>query len=125
MTPISKPANPPDGNSTHTSSFSYTPLFWLALGTFAVGTEGFMIAAILPRIAGLNVAPVILSLNASFMYLGFSMGAALGAFTLAHGTVADLGWVGAICIVGALLLYFVTRPSISFCQPAQEAEALP
>jgi len=31
--------------------FHYTPLYWLAVGTFAVGTEGFMIAAILPRIA--------------------------------------------------------------------------
>jgi len=28
-----------------------TPLYWLALGTFAVGTEAFMIAAILPKIA--------------------------------------------------------------------------
>src|SRR5467141_745370 len=26
-------------------------LYWLALGTFAIGTEGFMIAAILPNIA--------------------------------------------------------------------------
>jgi predicted MFS family arabinose efflux permease len=32
-------------------SFRYPPLYWLALGAFAVGTEGFMIAAILPRIA--------------------------------------------------------------------------
>src|ERR1700741_3641489 len=28
-----------------------TSLYWLALGTFAVGTEGFMIAALLPAIA--------------------------------------------------------------------------
>ena len=33
-------------------SFRSAPLYWLALGTFAVGTEGFMIAAILPGIAG-------------------------------------------------------------------------
>jgi hypothetical protein len=30
----------------------YEPLYCLALGAFAVGTEGFMIAAILPSIAG-------------------------------------------------------------------------
>src|SRR5216684_2885883 len=30
----------------------YQPLYSLALGAFAVGTEGFMIAAILPDIAG-------------------------------------------------------------------------
>ncbi len=31
--------------------FPAAPLYWLAVGAFAVGTEGFMIAAILPRIA--------------------------------------------------------------------------
>src|SRR5260370_6824368 len=30
----------------------YGPLYCLALGAFAVGTESFMIAAILPKIAG-------------------------------------------------------------------------
>ena len=30
---------------------SKAPLYWLALGTFAVGTEGFMIAPLLPNIA--------------------------------------------------------------------------
>jgi predicted MFS family arabinose efflux permease len=34
------------------AAFRSAPLYWLALGTFAVGTEGFMIAAILPGIAG-------------------------------------------------------------------------
>jgi hypothetical protein len=33
------------------SSFSLVPLFWLALGTFAVGTESFMIAGLLPNMA--------------------------------------------------------------------------
>src|SRR5450830_1112906 len=28
-----------------------TPLYWLALGAFAVGTEGFMIAPLLPGLA--------------------------------------------------------------------------
>ena len=27
-------------------------LYWMALGTFAIGTEGFMIAPLLPRLAG-------------------------------------------------------------------------
>lgn len=55
-------------------------------------------------IAGLSVAPVVLSLNASFMFVGFSLGAALDAFTLSHGSFADLGWVGASCELVALLL---------------------
>jgi predicted MFS family arabinose efflux permease len=55
-------------------------------------------------VAGLQVAPVALSLNASFMFIGFSLGAALGALTLGHGSAADLGWVGALCEVAALAL---------------------
>ena len=38
------PANP----SVHTR----TPIYWMAPGTFAIGTEGFMIAPLLPRLAG-------------------------------------------------------------------------
>lgn len=60
-------------------------------------------------IAGLKTAPVILSLNASFMYLGFSMGAALGSFTLSRGSVADLGWVGALSVLASLSLFWATR----------------
>jgi predicted MFS family arabinose efflux permease len=59
-------------------------------------------------IAGLKVAPVILSLNASFMYLGFSIGAAIGSLTLTQGGVADLGWVGAVVVVGAFVLFRIT-----------------
>lgn len=55
-------------------------------------------------IAGLKGTPIVLSLNASFMYLGFSLGAALGALTLNAFTVSDLGWVAAVCEVGALAL---------------------
>src|SRR5258708_11323334 len=39
------------------SAVGYGPLACLALGTFAVGTEGFMIAAVLPSVAtGLSVS---------------------------------------------------------------------
>ena len=34
-----------------TPSHSSAPLVWLALGAFAIGTEGFMIAALLPQIS--------------------------------------------------------------------------
>jgi predicted MFS family arabinose efflux permease len=62
----------------------------------------------LMQIAGLKVAPIALSLNASFMYLGFSLGAALGSFTLSRGSVVDLGWVGASCEAVVLLLILMT-----------------
>ena len=40
-------------NSAHSASarISLAPLYWLALGTFAVGTESFMIAGLLPDMA--------------------------------------------------------------------------
>ena len=63
------------------------------------------------QVAGTKVAPVALSLNASFLYLGFAAGAALGAFTLSHGTASDLGWVGGLCEIGALAL--MLRPNRS------------
>ena len=56
-------------------------------------------------IIGLKVAPVVLSLNASFMYLGFSLGASLGSLTLTAGSVADLGWVGGLCVLASLGLF--------------------
>ena len=55
-------------------------------------------------IAGLRITPIALSLNASFMYLGFSLGAALGSLTLTYLAVGDLGWVAALCEGAALLL---------------------
>jgi predicted MFS family arabinose efflux permease len=60
-------------------------------------------------IAGLNEAPIILSLNASFMYLGFALGATVGAITLSHGGVADLGTVAAGFVVGSLSLFLFSN----------------
>ena len=36
------------------------------------------------------------ALNASFMYLGFSLGAMLGSLVLMHAAVTTLGLVGAV-----------------------------
>ncbi len=56
-------------------------------------------------IAGLKSASVVLSLNASFMYLGFSLGAALGSLTMAHLSAGALGWVGGASIFASLILF--------------------
>lgn len=55
-------------------------------------------------VAGIRVAPIVLSLNASFMFLGFSLGAALGSVTLAYATPSALGWVGGLCVLASLSL---------------------
>jgi predicted MFS family arabinose efflux permease len=59
-------------------------------------------------IAGPKLAPVVLSLNASFMFIGFSLGAVLGSLTLANGSPAALGWVGGTCVIASLLLMIGT-----------------
>jgi predicted MFS family arabinose efflux permease len=67
-------------------------------------------------VAGIGVAAVALSLNASFMFLGFSMGAALGAFTLSHGNAGDLGWVGMLCEIASLAVLLMSdrrKPAVA------------
>jgi predicted MFS family arabinose efflux permease len=43
------------------------------------------------------------------MYLGFSLGAALGSFVLTQASLADLGWVGGLCVLASFLLDLATR----------------
>jgi predicted MFS family arabinose efflux permease len=59
-------------------------------------------------ITGIRVAPIVLSLNASFMFLGFSLGAALGSATLLHASPVALGWVGSLCVLTSLALAICT-----------------
>jgi predicted MFS family arabinose efflux permease len=70
-------------------------------------------------IVGLARASVILSLNASFMYLGFALGAVLGSLTLLRGGVADLGVVGAACVLAAYVLFLATNRRASVCALAR------
>lgn len=71
-------------------------------------------------VAGVKSAPIVLSLNASFMYLGFSLGAALGSLTLTYSGVADLGYVSAAGMAAALALTLANsrRQSIQKLNPA-------
>jgi len=55
-------------------------------------------------VACVGHAPVALSLNASFMYFGFSIGAALGSFVIDLLSVAWIGVAGAICVLAAMLI---------------------
>jgi predicted MFS family arabinose efflux permease len=65
----------------------------------------------LMQVAGLKTAAIALSLNASFMYLGFSLGAMLGSLVLMHAAVTALGLVGAVCEIGAVLIVLATVPA--------------
>jgi len=99
---------------------------------FVAAVWGFSAWAFFPaqqarliEIAGTHVAPVVLSLNASFMYLGFSCGAVLGSLTLTLGKLSDLGWVGALGELLALVYFQVItqnhrKPHLNAaaCRPA-------
>ena len=89
-----------------------TALVPVLIGIFLWGASawGFFPAqqSRLIGLTGFMGTPVILSLNASFMYLGFSLGAALGSLVLTKGSVADLGWVGGFCVLTSLTLFVLT-----------------
>lgn len=55
-------------------------------------------------VAGLANTPVILSLNASFMYLGFAAGAVLGAAVISLAGVAWIGAAGAGSLLAAMAM---------------------
>jgi len=87
-----------------------TPIL-LSIGLWGVSAWAFFPAqqARLVSIGGESVAPVTLSLNASFQFFGFSAGAALGALTMGIGSPIWLGWVGACCELCALVLVIASR----------------
>lgn len=77
--------------------------------------------ATLISVAGLAGTPIVLSMNASFMYLGFSLGASVGSLTISLASVADVGWSAAVCEAIALALsifvgarYRATRSLLKF-----------
>lgn len=82
-------------------SFAGIMVWGFAAWAFYPGQQARLIG-----ITGPQHAPIILSVNASFHYFGFSLGAALGSLVLSVGSVRDLGWVGALCVALACLLEF-------------------
>src|SRR5580658_7145918 len=64
----------------------------------------------LMQVAGLTTAAITLSLNASLMYLRFSLGAMLGSLVLVHAPVTALGLVAAVCEIAAVLIVLSTVP---------------
>ena len=75
-----------------------------------VGVWGFSSWAFFPAqqsrligIAGHSVGSIVLSLNASGMYLGFSIGAGIGSAVLARVDVINLGWISALFVIASLV----------------------
>ena len=95
--------------------FAIVPVM-LAIAAWGVAHWAFYPAqqATLVAKAGVAAAPIALSLNASFMYLGFSLGAALGSMTIHYSALANLGFVSALAAAGALALAYSAgrRPAV-------------
>lgn len=98
--------------SLMSASAHWLPVTW-ALAPVLIGVVAWGVShwafypaqqAVLINLAGLRGTPIALSLNASFMYLGFSLGAALGSLVLSFTSVINLGWTAAACEVAALVL---------------------
>ncbi|TWF47994.1 MFS transporter [Neorhizobium alkalisoli] len=88
----------------------------ISVAVWGVTVWGFFPAQIsnLIHVGGQASAPVVLSLNASFMYGGFAIGSAIGSFVVAHGQVADLGLAAALAeVIGVILLYGFAAKSAS------------
>jgi len=78
-------------------------LWGLAAWGFYPGQQARLVS-----ITGVKHASVVLSLNASFMYLGFSLGTTLGSVVVAIDGPQHLGALGAACEVSALGLFVLT-----------------
>jgi predicted MFS family arabinose efflux permease len=72
-----------------------------------------------------KLAPITLSLNSSAIYLGASLGALIGAFVVAHGSVRELGWFAATCEVSAFLLLRFTHRRRTASEPLLETQPEP
>ena len=57
-----------------------------------------------------NAAPLALSLNASFLYLGTALGAVVGGQIIEHVGINDLGLIAAVFPLLALAVFYATRP---------------
>jgi predicted MFS family arabinose efflux permease len=58
-------------------------------------------------LSGARLASIVILLNASLMFIGYSLGAAIGSITMAQLLPADLGWVGALSEFASLLFVFI------------------
>ncbi len=94
-------------------------VLWGFLGFSFPSAQQAHITSLAPKLA-----PITLSLNASAIYLGASLGALIGSFVVAHGSPGQLGWVGALCIAGALVLLRFTRRRRTVAEPQLLEEPL-
>lgn len=92
------------------TSLLHTSQTGVILAVLLWSTAGWMLTppqqARLLRL-GPHLAPVLMSLNASAMYLGMGLGGLVGGLVLRTGALHDLGWVGGIFEVIAIVMVVI------------------
>jgi predicted MFS family arabinose efflux permease len=92
-----------------------TPVFFVFMVLW--GIAGWMfVPGQVSRVVALSPssAPLALSLNASFLYLGTALGALVGGFVLEHLSINELGLVAAVFPTLALGVIYLSRPKAEF-----------
>jgi predicted MFS family arabinose efflux permease len=110
------------GGLSHAAASIVVPVAIALWGLFGWGFMPIQQA----RLVGLNpaLAAVLLSLNASAIYVGVAFGSALGGAVVARGTISDLGWVSvAFDLVALGLLYATGRRPQSLAVESSAAAA--
>ena len=87
------------GSGTAVLGAAVALIAWSVAGFAIVPLQQYRLIHIVPESRN-----TVLSLNASAIYLGQGVGSALGSVALGYGSIATLGWVGALCAGVALFL---------------------
>jgi len=94
---------------------------WGFVGFSFPSAQQSLIVTLAPKLASIT-----LSLNASAIYVGVSVGELIGSIVVAHGSLGDIGWAAAACEVIALLLvkYSARRSAVADSSPQSIQEPL-
>jgi MFS transporter, DHA1 family, inner membrane transport protein len=92
------------GSGFATFASSLALVAWSVAGWALAPFQQYRLVEILP-----GQANVLLSLNASAIYLGQGAGAGIGALALLYGSTSVLGWIAALCVLPGFLLLLPTR----------------
>jgi len=80
----------------------------VAIWTFGP-TQNYNLVSLAPEASG-----IMLSLNSSFVQLGFAAGAGIGGIVIAHSSVMAITWIGAACVALAAIIATVSFRRSSF-----------
>ena len=99
------------GGLSHSTAAIILPVaiaFWGLFGWGFMPIQQARLVAINPALAA-----VLLSLNASAIYVGVALGSAAGGAVIAHGPIYNLGWVSVACDLVALAVLIVTTRRVT------------